>query len=473
MFIGRKNELKILSDAYRSASSEFCVLFGRRRIGKSTLLEEFTNKKPLFFYLAGKEAKSLQLKRFVRELGETVSDPLTGKVGVSDWNDALMLLDRNLIRLREKKEGTKAIIVFDEFQWMCNGSPELLSDIQRFWDKQWKDSGNVFLILCGSSISFMLGEVLSRKSPLFGRRTFSFELKPFKINEAKLFLPFKGDFEIVETYMSVGGVPKYLEIFNSRISFKQCMLRHAFSPTGFLYDEVRFILSEQLKETENYFMLIEQMSGGAKEVVALEKSTGIPSGQIMYYLERLQMLGFVSRHVPVGMRSNTKKVRYRLDDYYLRFCFNFIQSNRQAISSGFSNMSFEKITKNRWHSYTGIAFEHFVRDHAEIIVAKLSKEAMIKRTGSFWQHPTKRKAGFQIDLIIETDEEITFICECKWSRKKSGSSVLDELQRKVELYPNVQKHTIIPVIVSAAGVSESVMKEKGISVITIDDFFNY
>jgi hypothetical protein len=208
MFIGRKQELKLLESHYHSKISEFCILYGRRRIGKSTLLEEFTKNKFSFFYLAGKENKRPQLKRFVRELGQQISDPFIEKMNVTQWNDALLLLDKNIDSLAQNNKPSKAVVIFDEFQWMCNGSIELLSDLQRFWDKGWKNSGQVFLIICGSSISFMLGEVLSQKSPLFGRRTLSFELKSFDIAESALFLPEKNTFEIAETYMTIGGGPK-------------------------------------------------------------------------------------------------------------------------------------------------------------------------------------------------------------------------------------------------------------------------
>jgi AAA+ ATPase superfamily predicted ATPase len=179
MFIGRKTELHVLQEAWESPGAEFCVLYGRRRIGKSTLLEEFVRDKPAFFYLAGREAKSQQLRRFVRELGEAIGDPLTGRVRVSTWDEALTLVDRSIEVFCRRHACRKLVLILDEFQWMCNGAPELLSDLQRFWDKRWRHGGRVYLILCGSAISFMLGEVLSRKSPLFGRRTRSFELRPF------------------------------------------------------------------------------------------------------------------------------------------------------------------------------------------------------------------------------------------------------------------------------------------------------
>ncbi len=470
MFIGRKKEINLLNEYHFSGGSEFCVLYGRRRIGKSTLLEEFAKDKSSFFFLAGRESKRLQLKRFVRELGEAVGDPLTGKVNVSEWDEALTLLDRNITVLSERNKGKKAIVIFDEFQWMCRGAPELLSDLQRFWDKKWKNAKNLFLILCGSSISFMLGDVLSRKSPLFGRRTVSFELTPFKAKEASAFLSGRNSFEIAEAYMAVGGVPKYFEILNSKGSIRKHIARQAFSSTGFLYDEIRFVLSEQLKETEHYFMLLEQMAYGAKAVVEMEKATGIASGQIMYYLERLRLLGFVSRHTPLGESIQTKRVRYRLDDYYLRFYFTFIHPNYQSIPS-LGDVSFDTITKDKWAPYAGIAFEHFVHDHSEIVVEKSGYEGAIKQNGSYWQYPTKRKQGFQIDLLIECQDKTTLVCECKWSRKKTGMDAVTELRKNIELYPNLQRHTLKPVIVASGGVTKTVLKEKDIAIVTLEDFF--
>ena len=470
MFIGRKRELQVLNDHFNSDTSEFCVLYGRRRIGKSRLLEEFVRDKRSFSYLAGRETKRLQLKRFVGELGDAVSDPITKKVGVLEWDEALTVLDRNIDALSKLNGGKKAIIIFDEFQWMCQNSLELVSDLQRFWDKKWQKYGKVFLILCGSSISFMLSDVLSQKSPLFGRRTLSFELGSFPISEISQFLPGRNHYELAETYMMLGGIPKYLEILNKKGSFKSMMSKLAFAIEGYFFSEVNFILSQQLSKTEIYFMLLEQLSQGPKEVFLLEKNTGIPSGQIMYYLDRLCLLGFVSRNIPLGKSLTTKKVRYRLDDYYLRFYFTFIYPNIQRINIA-NQISFSQITSNKWNQYVGYSFEHFVRDNAQIIASKLGFENQIKLVGSFWQNPTKRKPGFQIDLLIECNDNTTFICECKWSRRKTGAAAVSNLLEKIRLYPNLKAHTLVPVLVAAGGVTSGVKKIQRVSVITLDDFF--
>ncbi|KPA18224.1 ATPase [Candidatus Magnetomorum sp. HK-1] len=473
MFLGRQHELNLLEEHFHSSVSEFCVLYGRRRIGKSRLLEEFTKDKSSFFYLAGKENKKLQLKRFIREMGVTFDDPFVGKVNVTEWDEALTILDRNIHLEAQNNNHTKAIVVFDEFQWMCRGATELLSDLQRFWDKKWMKSGKVFLIVCGSSISFMLGEVLSQKSPLFGRRTLSFELTPFNAVDAALFLPGKTLFEIAEIYMSLGGIPKYLEIINaSGFSFRKSMSRLAFSPAGYFYDEIHYVLSEQLKETENYFTLLKQMANGAKQVNELEQITRIPSGQIMYYLARLCLLGFISRHIPIGSKLGTKKVRYRLDDYFLRFYFTFIHHNRQRIVLKKDGIGFDRITKNRWDAYVGKLFEQFVRDHAEVIANKFGYKNEISCIGSFWQNPTKRKQGVQIDLVIEFIDNTTFICECKWNgNKRTGINAVTELRKRTTLYPNEKNHTIEQVLITSGGVSQSVLKEKDIRVMTLNDFF--
>lgn len=472
MFIGRQVELGLLDDYYNSDRSEFCVLYGRRRIGKSTLLEKFTENKPSFFYLAGREPKRLQLKRFVRELGKTVSDPLVGKTAITEWDEALTLLDRNIPVIADMGNSQKAIVVFDEFQWMCRGAIELLSDLQRFWDKSWKNSPNIMLVLCGSSISFMLGEVLSRKSPLFGRRTFSFDLQPFKISEAAALMSGKNRFEVVESYLAVGGIPKYLEILNTKQSFQQTIVKHAFTSTGYFFDEIKFLIGEQLKETEQYYLILSHLASGKKSVAELVQVTGIKSGQVMYYLERLSLLGFVTRHIPLGKSVTTKKVHYRLDDYYLRFYFAFIHPNIQGISMQSENYGFERITKNRWDPFAGLSFENFVRDHADIVLEKLGFEGGVKRVGSFWQTPTKRKQGVQIDLIIECHDRMTFVCECKWSRQKVGLNVVSDLRRRMGLYPNPQNHTLKPLIVAPGGVTKPVLKEKDVAVLTIDDFFS-
>ncbi|MBI4026890.1 MAG: AAA family ATPase [Verrucomicrobia bacterium] len=471
MFTGRQQELAILNEDFDSPRSELCVVYGRRRIGKSTLLEHFARGKPAFFFTAGKEPKRLQLKRFIRELSEITGDLLTGKVRIAEWEEALAVLDRSLGFLRVKQgKHKKVLVILDEFQWMCAGAPELVSDLQRLWDKRWKDTGEIDVILCGSSISFMLGEVLSRRSPLFGRRTRSFKVDAFRLPVASKFFPGRNRYEVAEAYLAAGGVPKYLEVLGRGQSVRQALSKECFRAAGYFTDEIRFVLSEQLKETDHYFMLLNQIAQSPKGVTELEQATVIPSGQIMFYLERLQTLGFVSRHIPFGARVNSKKVRYRLDDAYLRFYFAFIQPHRERINRSPKGLSFDEATRGRWEAFAGRAFEGLARDHATTIAARLGHGNAI-RTGSFWQRQTQRHAGVQIDLLIECEDKTILLCECKWGRNKTGVEAISDLRKKARLFPNLQHQTVRLVIVTAVGVTPASKRETDVAVITLDDFW--
>ena len=463
MFIGRKTELELLDSDYANRKSELCVVYGRRRIGKSTLLERFCHDKPNFFFTGGKERKRQQLERYARELGSSVRNPLAAKTKLASWSEALELLDQNIDNLLSTtNRAVKAIVVFDEFQWMCHGAPELTSDLQRFWDKRWKDSKNIHLILCGSAVSFMLGEVLSRKSPLFGRRTRAFKLLPFPPPEARLFFGKRGIFEIAEALLSVGGVPKYLELFTGRKPVRKVLAEQALSAGGFLVDEIRFVLSEQLKETENYFAILGELAHEALPMAELSRRTGIATGQIAYYL--------VTRHSPIGAGPRSKTIRYRLDDSYLRLFFKLVQPNLRKVNRTRRASMFDLITKDEWDRYLGAAFERFVGDNAEHVAMLLDAGDTSVEVGTFWQHKTKRKKGVQIDLVIKRGDGVTTLVECKWSRKKTGMEAVHQLRTMKKRYPNTERHTIELVLVAAGGVTREVVSQQDISVLTLEDF---
>jgi AAA+ ATPase superfamily predicted ATPase len=470
-FIGRHGDLSLFEQDYQSKRSEFTVLYGRRRIGKSTLLEKFAKGKPCLFFQAGKENKQKQLKRFIAEFSQKLGNPpLIAKLKLTEWNEALMVLEQNLEVLMKTGRGRKAVVIFDEFQWMCDGAPELLSDLQRFWDKSWKKRKDLFLVLCGSSISFMLGEVLSRKSPLFGRRTRSIHLNPFELREVQKFFPQRSPHEIAETYACMGGVPKYLEVLQGTRSFYNGLSKEAFSASGYFFKETEFVLGEQLKETEHYYQVLSELSRQPLEIARLEKATHIGSGQLAYYLERLQRLGFVSRLVPFGERKTTKKVRYQLKDYFLRFYFTFIAPVQRTLAHMPQAVSFTEIVGQRWEPFLGKAFELVCFDHAHLI-AQVAGFRQIRDVGTFWQHPTQRKKGVQIDLVIECDANTLLLCECKWTRQPSGVEVIRQLREKMHLFPNVKQQTLMPIVIAAGGFTKDLKCEKGIGLIGLRDLF--
>lgn len=465
MFIGRQAELQWLGADFKENKSHFTIVYGRRRVGKSLLIERFCEGKRAFIFQGGKEKKQPQIKRFLTEFGDFINDPLIPMVAATTWDEVLKIFNA---RRRDKK----LILVLDEFQWMCEGSPELVSDIQRNWDRVWKKDGKMFLILCGSSISFMEGELLSEKSPLFGRRTREIFLEPFSSAETELFFPKKNNIEKAETLMILGGIPMYLACLNEKFSIRRNVNNMAFSKGGLLVNEVNFILSEQLKETGNYFRLLKCLANGAKSIADLAREMRISAGQIMFYLHRLERLRFIKRYIPITKDLNSKTVRYKLYDEYLRFYFYYIEPNRTRISGNNGDYLFDRITGANWDTFCGYAFEIFCEKNVGVILRKLGVTDTAEKIGTYWHRKSALRSGVQIDLVIECSDMTTYLLECKWSKNKVGIGIVEELAKKEGSYPNPKKHTMRKVIIASNGVTEEVACEKAVTVITLGDFFD-
>lgn len=189
----------------------------------------------------------------------------------------------------------------------------------------------------------------------------------------------------------------------------------------------------------------------------------------MIYLERLQLLGFITRHIPFGAHRSSKTVRYRLDDYFLRFYFTFIDPHLERIQRSRDGLAFNDVVRGDWDRHAGLCFEQFVREHADSVAAKLGHE--LRETGSYWQRPTKRKTGVQIDALVGCTDDVTLVCECKWSRNRIGSSAVNPLRERAALYPNRRGDTLRLVLVAANGVTKDVQRQADVNVVTLDDLF--
>jgi AAA+ ATPase superfamily predicted ATPase len=462
-FYGRTSELALLERAHATERSELWVVYGRRRVGKTALLEKFAGGKRAFFFTAGRESSRSNLRRFFEGLADFAGQPLLRKVRSPTWSEALSALDQVV--------GTapgKTLLVFDEFQWMCRGQSSVLSDLQRLWDTRWKNRGNVHLILCGSAVSFMVGEVLAQKSPLFGRRSGSLALLPLSAAEAKSFFRKRGDFECGEALICLGGVPAYLELFARHGSVRKILDELAFRPHGYLVEEVRFTFGEQLKEKERYLQIASLLAGAPASMAQLSRSTGLNKGQLAFYLERLIELGFVEKHRPITLPDTSKTVRYRLQDEYLRFYFSLIEPNLTRIRTSRTGYGLDRIARDRFDTFLGHGFELMVARNVAVLLEVTDAADVVSRIGSYWHHQTARREGVQIDLVVERDDGITHLVECKWSRKPVGKGVWTELQRKCSLYPNPKQHTLEPVLVAAAGATPSV-RDADVPVVTLAD----
>ncbi|MBU4483828.1 ATP-binding protein [bacterium] len=465
MFVGREQELQLLNKCYKEKKAHFTVVYGRRRIGKTALIEKYCAGKRVFNYTALKTSKAKQIKNFLLDFSKFVSDPLIASAPFHSWREVFELV------LKHLPEG-KTIFVLDEFQWMCKSDLSLLSVIQLIWDKHWQKNNKIHLILCGSSTSFMLDEVLSHKSPLFGRRTQTIELGPIIPAEAKKILKLKNNYEVTLYLMCLGAIPGYLLLIDKNLSFEQNINRLAFYKNGYFIDELKYILSDQLKQPATYYKILQYLCLKSHSHKDLSKFTGISSGSMSYYLDRLKALRIIEEYRPILLSDTAKTVQFKIVDEYIRFYFNFIKPNLQVIVKNKNKYIFDRITSKKWNAFCGVAFERFCFRNIESIIDKLNIGSLYTKYGPYWHKQSVRLgAGLQIDMVIERRDRTSIIIECKWSKEKIEYGVFTELSDKCSRYPNTKKHKLKKVVIASCGVTKNLIDHPELDVITLDDFY--
>lgn len=465
MFIGRLQELKQLDHASRDKKSHFTILYGRRRIGKSELIKRHCQKKRSFIYNALDTTRKRQIKNFLYDFSKFIGDPLIASAPLSSWREVFDLVE---VRIPKKK----FVFVLDELQWMCKADKSLLSVIQHVWDHAWQHHNRIHLVLCGSSTSFMLSEVLSQKSPLFGRRTETIELGPLPPPEAEKILRVKNNIDAATYLICFGAVPGYLQLYDNHQSLEQNINKLAFCHNSYFIDELRYILSGQLKQPLTYYKILRILSLKSLSLAELSRLTHISTGTLIYNVERLKELKIIEEHRPILAPENAKTVCYKIVDEYIRFFFAFIYPHLQMIKQNTDQFFFDKIVAGKWDSFLDRAFEVFCHKNLGMLLTALGIWNVFGRSGMFWHKKTVTKGpGVQIDLVIERNDRTTLIGKCKWSRHKIGYEIIKELDEKCRRYPNSKKHKLRKLLITSGGVTHNLVDHPELDVVTIDDFF--
>ncbi len=429
-FVGRTAELRLLREAYTSPESGFVPVYGRRRVGKSELILHFLQDHRGIYFLGKQAPGALQLREFLDEAAVVLKEPLLASSTFDGWKTALAAVTDRW------PEGRKLVLVFDEFQWSAWASPELPSVLQDLWDRGWRASGSMLLILCGSYVGFMEREVLGRKSPLFGRRTAQILLRPFGYREAALFHPSYSLIDRARTYFVTGGVPWYLGRFDSRRSVEANLLAEVLGEHAPLRQEPEFLLREELREVESYYAVLLAIAAGHVTAREISQATGIGNRGLHYYLQQLVGLGYVRRRYPlIGGPLAARHVRFVLDDPLVRFWFRFVFPNTSYLAQMGPERALRERIRPELDAYFGACFEGLCREALPTLYARESVAAPFE-VGEYWD---KR---CQIDVVGVRQDGWTDLGECRWGAVRSARRVRDDLEAKVPLYPNTRNATI-------------------------------
>ena len=401
-FFGRARELAFLDELADSGRPELHVLYGRRRVGKTELLQRFCAGRRSVYFLAAQVRDRDNLRAFRACIAEELGDKLATDVEFPDWSSALGFL-------AERSSGERLVVVLDEFPYLCEAQKSVPSQLQRFWDTRGKSS-SLMLILCGSQVSFMEKEVLAERSPLFGRRTAQRRLEPLPPLETLAFFPRWPVKERVLAYSILGGMPAYLQRFDDARTLRENILRDLLRPEGFLFDEVAFLLRSELTNPTTYNSILAAVARGAQKLNDIALDVGVDSTTANKYLSTLRELRLVEREVPLSDPDPLRSRRgtYRIADRFLQFHFRHLQPNVSLIHAGRCTKVLEQFVEPDLANLYDEARVEFVLDHlrreaAEVVGDELPDVG--RHGGRFVRAVARTTKGEIVAAIVLPDRD--------------------------------------------------------------------
>ena len=445
-FLGREKEILVLEKEY-ARDGGFVVIYGRRRIGKTTLIKQFIKSKTAFYFLATKEVESQSMKRFAGVIARTTGNSVLQKAAFSDWLDLFQAV-------ADYKPNEKKVLVIDEFPYLVKVNDSFPSILQNAWDEILKDS-NVMLILCGSLISMMKKHALSYESPLYGRRTAQMRIAPLPFTTVyeNQKLSFE---EAAEQYSITGGVPKYMEFFSDVQPLYEQIKENVLSKNGFLYEEPNFLLTDEVQVLTNYFSIIKVIADGNHKLGTIAGILGLETSALTPYLKTLSELGFTEKQVPVTEKNaeKTRKGLYFISDNFLRFWFRYVYPYKGELELDNMQISLDELDKDFKEKFVAFAYEDICKE----IFARLCSDKAIDFTpskiGSYWLND--KSGNTQIDVMaVDTVNKRLFAGECKYHNQPIDADVYFELVKKVdnssEIKSAFKDYTVIYGVFSKSG----------------------
>jgi len=417
MFVNRERELKFFNDKYRSKGFDFIVIYGRRRVGKTELVKQFIKDKKNIYFLADKRGTEFNIDRFKQKISEFLDEPRV----------ELDTLEAVFSYLLKKIGDQRLIICIDEFSYLIEKDDSIPSVFQLIIDEILNKS-NIMLILLGSSVSLMENGVLSSKSPLYGRRTGQFKIEPLSFSNILEFFPNRELSENVLLYSVFGGIPFYLNKIDNGAALdniKSLILKKG----EILYEEIDFLLKEELREPSTYKSILEAIASGCSKIGEISNKAKVETRDIDKYLKVLINLGYVEKEISPTEKEKSKKTIYRIKDNFFKFWFKFCSPKLSELEIGREGEVFSFI-KNNLNSFVGIIFEEICKEF-------LGKNRIFeyKKVGRWWGYKRidNKREEIEIDIcaVNEKTKEILF-GECKWQDNVNVESIMKDLREKIE-----------------------------------------
>ena len=411
MFINRVKELKILNDEYSNDKFSFSIIYGRRRVGKTTVIKEYIKNKEAIYFLVTLENINIVLKRLQEQIASYFDDQFLKDIELKDIKQLFTYISK-------QNFSKKLIIVIDEFQYLSKLDNSIVSQFQYIVDELLKDK-NIHLVLCGSIISMMYEQTLSYNSPLYGRRTSQIKLEAIEFKYIKEFFPDKTNIELIELYAILYGVPKYLEMFKDSSDIFKAIEQNILDSNSYLYNEPQFILQNEVNEPMTYFSILEIIASGEHKIGNIASKLNKNVQNITSFISKLIELDIIYKDIPVTEKNalKSKKGLYFIKDNFFRFWFRYVLPYKSQLEIGNTQFVLD-IIKTDFHNFISKTYE-------DLSIKYILNNYDVTKCGRWWDKSNEIDAiGVAKDYLI--------VAECKYSNKKVGIDILNHLKSKIK-----------------------------------------
>ena len=406
MLVDREKECEFLRRKVSTDRSELLIVYGRRRVGKTFILQNCLEN--ALFFTADLSSSFHLMNRFLDEIKTILKLPPTLKI--SSWNEFFSFL-KNVFEARKDLN----VVVFDEFQYIPIRDESFMSVLQRWWDEVFSRMG-VKMILCGSYIGMIEKVALSQNSPLYGRRTGQYQVLPLDFFDSTKFLSFEDKLDYVRTYSVTDGIPLYLVEFSNYRDFQTALVEKILTPGEYLLEEGRFLTLEEFHDPSTYYSILQVIAQGRTTPSEIADLSGVDFRGINVYLSRLVELRFVRRELPFALNKKAKRrPRYYLSDEYLRFYFRYLHQNKELIYRGLKEEALSRIYST-FDQHVSFTFEKIARQY-------MIRRVGVERVGRWWEKDV------EIDLVGIKGDTL-YVGECKWTNKRVDHRTLNRLRKK-------------------------------------------
>ncbi|MCL2321962.1 MAG: ATP-binding protein [Oscillospiraceae bacterium] len=446
MFLGREFELNNLNKLYEKDEFQFVVIYGRRRVGKTTLISEFVRNKPNIFFVSQEYDNAMALEIFSEKVHEFFK--LSGLSSFKSFNSAFdFIADRAM--------NDRIILILDEFPYLANANKSIPSILQNLIDHKMKDS-KLFLIICGSSMSFMENGILSAKSPLYGRLTSQMKIEAFGFFESSKFVSNYGFEDKILTYGITGGIPQYLLKFSDKRTIRENVLDEILNKSSYLYEEPRNLIKQELHEPMVYNSIIEAIAKGSSRLNDISTKTGIESDRCSKYIHSLMDLKIIKRETPIGEVEGKKSI-YRITDNYFKFWYRFVFNNTELTEQNNGDILYDNLIEPYLSDYIGKeVFENVCMEYLRVQNVSRKLPFIFTKIGRWWGSDPISKTQIEIDILAFHDDNAIF-GECKWKNEHFDIAEMNKLIKKAETLKKYSNKTFV--LFSKTGFTQAVKDE--------------